>query len=196
MEWALSNKRTMNMRIQEIFAILLIAAGIFIAAAAADVNDQSSSEQVSLIGMANPSAVWAEQMGYEYLIRTNPDGSQYGVCVLPDGSERDSWELFRQSLAVEQEVSLIGLPDPSAVWASQRGYEYLIRTNPDGSQYGVCVLPDGSERDSWRTFREFCGISKPAGMSMIQPASPRAILSPKEAFGEAHFSVRLAALTP
>ncbi len=92
MEWALSNKRTMNMRIQEIFAILLIAAGIFIAAAAADVNDQSSSEQVSLIGMANPSAVWAEQMGYEYLIRTNPDGSQYGVCVLPEGSEHDAWE--------------------------------------------------------------------------------------------------------
>ncbi len=138
MEWALSNKRTMNMRIQEIFAILLIAAGIFIAAAAADVNDQSSSEQVSLIGMANPSAVWAEQMGYEY----------------------------------------------------------HIRTNPDGSQYGVCVLPDGSEHDSWRTFREFCGISKPVGISMIQPASPRAILSPKETFGEAHFSARLAALTP
>ena len=30
--------------------------------------------------MANPSAVYCEEQGYEYKIITNPDGSQYGMC--------------------------------------------------------------------------------------------------------------------
>lgn len=88
------------MRIEGIFAIFLMAACIF--PAAADVQEQSASDHGTLIGMANPSAVWAEQMGYQYLIRTNPDGSQFGVCILRDRSEHDAWELFREYTGISR----------------------------------------------------------------------------------------------
>jgi hypothetical protein len=106
-----------------------------------------------MIGMADPSAVWAEEMGYEYQIRTNEDGSQYGVIILPDGSEVDSWQLYREAHPPEDEP-MIGMANPSAVWAEEMGYEYQIRTNPDGSQYGVIILPDGSEVDAWQLYYE------------------------------------------
>ncbi|HQC12865.1 MAG TPA: DUF333 domain-containing protein [Methanoregulaceae archaeon] len=140
-----------------------------------------------MIGMADPSAVWAEEMGYEYQIRTNEDGSQYGVIILPDGSEVDAWQLYREAHPPEDEpmigmpdpsVSspssivcidepLIGMPNPSAVWAEEMGYEYEIRTNEDGSQYGVCILPDGSEVDAWQLYRE---AHPPEGIEIRSPA--------------------------
>ncbi len=46
-------------------------------------------------GMANPASVYCEQNGGKLDIRTEPDGSQGGVCVFPDGSECDEWAYFR-----------------------------------------------------------------------------------------------------
>ncbi len=184
------------MRREGIFAIFFMAACIFTAAAAADAQERSASDQDTLIGMANPSAVWAEQMGYQYLTRTNPDGSQYGVCILPDGSEHDAWELFRQSQAGEPEEPLIGMPDPSAVWAEQMGYQYFTRINPDGSQYGACILPDGSEHDAWRSFRDFSGISRPDNIPFIHPTPSREYFSPNAMCGQSPFGARLTALNP
>jgi putative hemolysin len=60
-------------------------------------EENSSPPEGMLIGMPDPSAVWAEQQGYQYFTRTNPDGSQYGVTILPDGLEYDAWDLFRTS---------------------------------------------------------------------------------------------------
>ena len=48
---------------------------------------------------------------------------------------------------------LVGLadaiPNPAAVYCSERGYEFQVRTRPDGGQYGVCMFPDGSECSAW-----------------------------------------------
>jgi hypothetical protein len=184
------------MKIKGISAIFFIAVCIFTSAASANMQEQSSSEQDTLIGMPNPSAVWAEEMEYEYLIRTNADGSQYGVCVLPDGSERDAWDLFRQSSIVEPDETMIGMPDPSAIWASQVGYGYLIRTNADGSQYGICVLPDGSEYDSWTLFREHCGIPGPTGLQMVRPQPSMGSPFSKETGARSLMSARLSGLIP
>ena len=60
------------MEIKGIIAIFCIAACIFTCAAAANEQEPSSPEQGILIGMPDPSASWAEQMGYNYVIRTNP----------------------------------------------------------------------------------------------------------------------------
>jgi putative hemolysin len=46
-------------------------------------------------GLPNPAAVYCQEQGYTYEIRTDDDGSQSGVCIFPDGSECDEWELFR-----------------------------------------------------------------------------------------------------
>lgn len=47
--------------------------------------------------IANPAAVYCvdEKAGTSE-IRTDEDGGQYGVCILPDGTEVEEWELYRQ----------------------------------------------------------------------------------------------------
>jgi len=142
------------MIIHRIPAIFIIA--VCIAASIATVNageDSSFQQDAPIIGMPDPSAVFAQHQGYQYVTRTNIDGSQYGIAVLPDGSEYDAWELFRESLQPVQDAPIIGMPDPSAVFAQQQGYQYVTRTNLDGSQYGIAVLPDGSEYDAWDLYR-------------------------------------------
>ena len=46
-------------------------------------------------GLANPASVYCVEQGYRNEIRTAKDGSQFGVCVFPDGSEADDWAFFR-----------------------------------------------------------------------------------------------------
>lgn len=47
------------------------------------------------IGTANPASAFCEQQGGKSEIRKNEDGSEYGVCHLPDGSEVEEWEYYR-----------------------------------------------------------------------------------------------------
>ena len=46
------------------------------------------------VGMPNPAAVFVIEKGYEYEIRSGPDG-EYGVAILPNGTVIDEWELYR-----------------------------------------------------------------------------------------------------
>jgi len=52
-------------------------------------------EDRSATGIANPASVHCIQQGGRLEIRTGPDGGQFGVCVLPDGSECEEWAYFR-----------------------------------------------------------------------------------------------------
>lgn len=47
------------------------------------------------------------------------------------------------------------LPNPAAVFCVDQGGESVIVTDDDGSQRGVCRLPDGSEVDEWEYYRQF-----------------------------------------
>ncbi|MHC4742106.1 MAG: putative hemolysin [Planctomycetota bacterium] len=53
-------------------------------------------------------------------------------------------------------VLLVGpanaMPNPSAVYCYEQGYEYEVRTEPDGDQIGVCVFPDDSECRAWQFY--------------------------------------------
>jgi putative hemolysin len=51
-----------------------------------------SSEKVEI---ANPASVYCVQSGYTLEIRTNAEGSEYGVCIFPDGNECEEWAFFR-----------------------------------------------------------------------------------------------------
>ena len=46
------------------------------------------------------------------------------------------------------------MPNPAAVYCTLQGYEYQIRTDEQGNQYGVCVFPDGSECYGWAYYRK------------------------------------------
>ena len=45
---------------------------------------------------------WLIGWGNAYaIIRRDKDGGQYGVCILPDGTEVEEWELFRRDHAAK-----------------------------------------------------------------------------------------------
>ena len=46
-------------------------------------------------GLANPASVYCGEVGGETTIMKNPDGSEYGVCVFPNGTACEEWALFR-----------------------------------------------------------------------------------------------------
>ena len=128
------------------------------------------------IGMSNPSADYCSNQGYEY---------SGGNCVFPDGSSCDAWAFYRGECEYEPKPapepepepivgpgtetpsdggSVIGMPNPAAVYCSNQGYEYSD---------GKCIFPDGSSCDSWEFYRGECSYNpepeKPIGMP--NPAS-------------------------
>ncbi len=48
------------------------------------------------------------------------------------------------------------LPNPASKFCIEQGYNLTIRTNPNGSQTGYCVFPNGSECEEWAYFRGEC----------------------------------------
>ncbi|WP_427770583.1 putative hemolysin [Comamonas thiooxydans] len=48
-----------------------------------------------VIGMANPASVYCAQLGGKTRIEKTTAGERC-ICVLPNGTEIDEWELFRR----------------------------------------------------------------------------------------------------
>lgn len=55
------------------------------------------------------------------------------------------------------------LANPSAAYCIEEGYEYEIRKNPDGSEDGACVFPNGKECEGWAYYRGECDENGAAG---------------------------------
>lgn len=73
-----------------IFIVLVALVSIIISL---NYNEKNNSTQNSQL--PNPASVYCEEQGYELEIRTNPDGSQTGYCIFPDGSECEEWSYYR-----------------------------------------------------------------------------------------------------
>jgi ABC-2 type transport system permease protein len=69
---------------------------------------------------------------------------------------------------VVAETPLADMPNPASVFCQEQGYQSEIRTAGDGSQYGVCIFPDGSECDEWAYYRGECS---PASQNGPTPAA-------------------------
>ena len=50
------------------------------------------------------------------------------------------------------------IANPASVYCVESGYKLVIKTNADGSEYGVCVFLDGNECEEWAFFRSECGV--------------------------------------
>ena len=59
------------------------------------VSDSVSGSTQPNAEISNPAAKYCKDQGFTSEIRTTADGSQYGVCKFPDGSECDEWAYFR-----------------------------------------------------------------------------------------------------
>jgi len=73
-----------------------LAAALLAAAFLVACDDDESSSGNEATGLANPASVFCVEQGGRSEIRTAEDGSQSGVCILPDGTEVDEWEYFRE----------------------------------------------------------------------------------------------------
>ena len=81
---------------------LLAALGLCAGLAACAGSSDSAKPERPTIGMANPASVWCvKNRGGKLEIRRDKDGGQYGVCILPDGTEVEEWELFRRDHAAK-----------------------------------------------------------------------------------------------
>lgn len=67
-------------------------------------------------------------------------------------------------------ISQADMSNPASVFCQEQGYQSEIRTAEDGSQYGVCLFPDGSECDEWAYYRSECS---PTGQSGNTPAATK-----------------------
>ena len=72
------------------FVPLMAALGL-----AACAGSHTTSAQAPAIGMPNPASAYCVQQGGKSEIRKNQDGSEYGVCILPDGKEVEEWAYYR-----------------------------------------------------------------------------------------------------
>jgi len=75
---------------------------------------------------ANPAAIYCQFLGGEILVNTRDDGSQMGLCELPNGQSCEEWVLYRGDCMLDAEVS-----DPFA-FCAEIGNSLLIP--PTGSQ--------------------------------------------------------------
>lgn len=99
-------------------------------------------------GIANPASEYCVKQGGKSENRKDKDGNQYGVCILPDGEEIDERAFFRL-----QSEKPVGLANPASEYCVSQGGTSEIRKNKDGSEYGVCKLKNGQEREERNYFR-------------------------------------------
>ena len=55
----------------------------------------SCTKEESKAGIANPASTYCIEQGGKLEIRENAEG-QYGMCILPDGTECEEWKYFRK----------------------------------------------------------------------------------------------------
>ncbi len=58
-------------------------------------NKPASSMNASQTQIANPASVYCIQHGGQSVIKTDTNGSQYGICQFSNGSTCDEWKYFR-----------------------------------------------------------------------------------------------------
>jgi len=83
--------------------------------------------------LPNPAAVFCENQGYAYEIRTDAAGNQYGVCIFPDSSECDGWAYYRGECTQEQveatEKIAINIVDEAGLAQTQK--ITVLKLDPD-----------------------------------------------------------------
>ncbi|MCG7657353.1 putative hemolysin [Wielerella bovis] len=56
----------------------------------------ATNHQAKGVEIANPASEFCIKQGGKSETRKNQDGSEYGVCVLPNGQVVEEWEYFRK----------------------------------------------------------------------------------------------------
>jgi len=85
-------------------------------------HPETNPDASGVAGMANPASVHCYKVGGTLRIESAPEG-QYGICVLPDGSEIEEWTLFRRDNPAPKGAALQN--SPPAAWSSFRTFRKM-----------------------------------------------------------------------
>jgi putative hemolysin len=97
------------------------------------------------VGSANPAAVFCQEQGYDWQVRTDQNGGQYGVCFFPDGSECDEWGFFNGQCSPGVEQSTVQ-PENQPSLQLVVAWVGHIASTPPGAQFDdyVILMPEGA----------------------------------------------------
>lgn len=83
--------------------------------------------------MLDPSAVYCEELGYEYYVISTDKGDK-GICKLSDDTFVDAWLFLKGDVALDRS------------YCAEQGYEVKsVEDSETSKSYTTCLLPDGSE---------------------------------------------------
>jgi len=100
------------------------------------------------VGMGNPSAIYCNDLGYEYKNVETSNGD-YGICIMPDKTRCDSWEFLEGTCGGKYR------------YCETKGYRTVTKTdgnNPYSKSYAVCY---GASRNEIGPVIELMGMYSP-----------------------------------
>ena len=151
-------RHTMRQRMRVVLMTLAVPVVVVMsgcAATTAQITKPPATPSTSQL--PNPAAVYCEEQGYDYQIRTAADGSQYGVCVFDDASECDGWAYYRHTCGPDQDQGLTPSDDGSAAgapvaeensvdeWLTYENVEYGVSFRYPSS-WSLTAVAAGEER--------------------------------------------------
>lgn len=65
--------------------------------------------------------------------------------------------------------------NPASTYCKEQGYANEIRTNNDGSQYGMCIFAAGKECEEWAFYRGQCGETYKRYLNITKPVTGESV---------------------
>jgi len=78
--------------------------------------------------IGNPAAIYSIGMGYQYEVRTDHLGNEYGFCIFPDKSECNAWDFLK------------GKAGKFFSYCAKKGYDTETEKKNKGSYYTECAV--------------------------------------------------------
>lgn len=93
-----------------------------------------------------------------YGLKEDRSNRLYSVCIRP----------LESTITNTTNTSVsTGIANPASIFCVSKGYKNVIKSNADGSQYGVCIFNDGSECEEWKFYKGEC---REGGSSVLIPS--------------------------
>lgn len=106
-----------------------------------------------------------------YGLKEDRASKYYSVCIKPADSNVSDLPVISGTSS----SGSAGMANPASIFCVSKGYKNVIRSNADGSQYGVCIFNNGSECDEWKFYRGEC---KEGGSSGLIPSTSTTVVDP------------------
>jgi putative hemolysin len=156
---------------------------------------KTSSTSSNKSGIANPASTFCKDQGYVSQIKTNGDGSQYGVCVFDNGKQCEEWSFYNGSCGSDYRRYLIaGRPYPQETVCMDSDYAITFKSSgigavklsflsSDGQSYplkqlnikDLKIADDGSKEYTWKAGTYVNGnILDPGSYTLVITSVPGA----------------------